>query len=92
MQNLKVLILKNDTVLMAEVHEIETADLGEPDCKLIKPFLLKEPQLDGLSRTLEPFLMGITKQDTFMMSSDKILTLSDPTPTLLEKYEDLIKE
>ena len=47
---------------------------------------------EGLSRTLEPFLMGVTKQDTFMMSSDKILTLADPTPTLLEKYEDLIKE
>jgi hypothetical protein len=27
-----------------------------------------------------------------MMSSDKILTLADPTPTLLEKYEDLTKE
>jgi len=27
-----------------------------------------------------------------MMSSEKILTLVDPTPTLLEKYEDLIKE
>jgi hypothetical protein len=26
------------------------------------------------------------------MSSEKILTLVDPTPTLLEKYEDLIKE
>jgi len=26
-----------------------------------------------------------------MISSDKILTLADPKPTLLEKYEDLIK-
>jgi len=26
-----------------------------------------------------------------MISSDKILTLADPTPTLLEKYEDLTK-
>jgi hypothetical protein len=43
-------------------------------------------------QTLEPFLCGYTKQNTFMMSSDKILTLADPTPTLLEKYEDLIKE
>jgi hypothetical protein len=42
--------------------------------------------------TLEPFLMGITKQDTFMISSEKIITLADPTPTLIEKYEDLIKE
>jgi hypothetical protein len=42
--------------------------------------------------TLKPFLCGYTKENTFMMSSDKILTLADPTPTLLEKYEDLIKE
>tara|TARA_Y100000768_G_scaffold358347_1_gene314093 strand:- start:242 stop:385 length:144 start_codon:yes stop_codon:yes gene_type:complete len=42
--------------------------------------------------TLEPFLNGVTKEDAFMISSDKILTLADPTPTLLEKYEDLIKE
>jgi len=38
---------------------------------------------------LEPFLNGITKDDAFMLSSDKILTLVDPTPTLLEKYQDL---
>jgi len=36
--------------------------------------------------------MGVTKEDTFMISSEKILTLANPTPTLLEKYEDLIKE
>jgi hypothetical protein len=47
---------------------------------------------NGYDPILEPFLCGYTKQNTFMMSSDKILTLADPTPTLLEKYEDLIKE
>jgi hypothetical protein len=78
-------------ILISQIEEVG-ADIGEPDCKLIKPFLLKEPQIEGLSRTLEPFLIGITKQDTFMMSSDKILTLANPTPTLIEKYEDLIKE
>jgi hypothetical protein len=81
----------NNLILISQIEEVG-ADIGEPDCKLIKPFVLKELQLEGLSRTLEPFLMGVTKQDTFMMSSDKILTLADPTPTLLEKYEDLIKE
>ena len=81
----------NKQVLISQIEEVG-ADIGEPDCKLIKPFVIRDPQIEGLSRTLEPFLMGITKQDTFMMSSDKILTLADPTPTLLEKYEDLIKE
>jgi hypothetical protein len=81
----------NNQILISQIEEIGV-DIGEPDCKLIKPFLVKDSQIEGLSRTLEPFLMGVTKQDTFMMSSDKILTLVDPTPTLLEKYEDLIKE
>jgi hypothetical protein len=88
---IKVIVLMNNQFLISQIEEVG-ADIGEPDCKLIKPFVIKEPQIEGLSRTLEPFLMGVTKQDTFMMSSDKILTLADPTPTLLEKYEDLIKE
>jgi hypothetical protein len=90
-KTIKILALLNNQILISQIEEIG-ADIGEPDCKLVKPFLIKDPQLEGLSRTLEPFLMGVTKQDTFMMSSDKIITLADPTPTLLEKYEDLIKE
>jgi hypothetical protein len=90
-KTIKILVLLNNLILISQIEEVGS-DIGEPDCKLVKPFLVKEPQLEGLSRTLEPFLMGVTKQDTFMMSSDKILTLVDPTPTLLEKYEDLIKE
>jgi hypothetical protein len=75
----------NQQILISQIEEVG-ADIGEPDCKLINPFIIKQ------QNTLEPFLLGITKQDDFMMSSDKILTLADPTPTLLEKYEDLIKE
>jgi hypothetical protein len=82
---IKVLALINNLILITKIEEIG-ADIGEPDCKLVKPFVVKS------DKTLEPFLCGYTKQDTFMISSDKIVTLADPTPTLLEKYEDLIKE
>ena len=75
----------NQQLLITEIEEVG-ADIGEPDCKLINPFVIRE------QNTLEPFLLGVTKQDYFMISSEKILTLADPTPTLLEKYEDLIKE
>ena len=81
----KILTLTNNLILISKIEEVG-ADIGEPDCKLIKPFVVRSDQ------TLEPFLYGYTKQNEFMMSSDKILTLADPTPTLLEKYEDLIKE
>jgi len=81
----KVIVLMNNQNLVSQIEEIG-ADIGEPDCKLIKPFVVRSDQ------TLEPFLCGYTKENTFMMSSEKILTLADPTPTLLEKYGDLIKE
>ena len=58
---------------------------GEPDCKLIEPYLVGEQD------TLSPWLVDATSQNEFMISSDKILTLVDPKPTLLEKYQDLIK-
>ena len=82
---IKILYLLNNQILITQIEEV-TSELGEPDCKLVKPFIVTK------DKTLEPFLSGYTKQNTFMMSSDKILTLADPTPTLLEKYEDLIKE
>ena len=82
---IKILVLTNNQILISQIEEVG-ADIGEPDCKLVKPFVVKS------DKTLEPFLCGYTKENTFMMSSDKILTLADPTPTLIEKYEDLIKE
>ena len=85
METIKILSLMNNLILITKIEEIG-ADIGEPDCKLIKPFVVRSDQ------TLEPFLCGYTKENTFMMSSDKILTLANPTPTLLKKYEDLTEE
>ena len=86
---IKVLALVNHHNLISEIEEVGSADIGEPDCKLIKPFIINT----GSGKTiLEPFLTDVTRDTTFMMGSDKILTLADPTPTLLEKYLDLIKE
>ena len=76
-------------ILISQIEEVAAVDIGQPDCKLVNPFWVNP--LEG-TITLEPFLSSITKDDTFMMSSDKILTLADHTPTLLEKYQDLINE
>jgi hypothetical protein len=81
---IKVILLVNSERLISEIEEV-VADIGQPDCKLINPHEIWE------GPNLCPWMMDVTKQDTFMISSDKILTLVDPTPTLLEKYEDLIK-
>ena len=87
-KTIKVIALTTtQQVLISQIDEVGAADIGEPDCKLTNPFWINP--LEG-SITLEPFLNNVTKEDEFMISSDKILTLADPTPTLLEKYEDLI--
>ena len=85
-KQIKILALTNNQILISEVDEVASADIGEPDCKLINPFVVT----DG--KTLTPFLTSVTRETTFMMGSDKILTLAEPTPTLLEKYLDLTKE
>lgn len=83
-KTIKVLVLMNNQILISQIEEVG-ADIGEPDCKLVEPYVITK------DKTLEPFLLDYTRENTFMMSSDKILTLADPTPTLFEKYEDLIK-
>jgi len=87
----KIIVLTNNQILISQIEEV-SSELGEPDCKLIKPFLIKEGLIEGTQKVLESFLSGYTKQNIFMITSDKIITLADPTPTLLEKYQDLIKE
>ena len=84
-QIIKIAHLTTNQILITELAEVAAVVPGEPDCKMINPFTIKEDQ------TLEPWLLNVTKDDIFMISSDKILTLAEPTPTLLEKYLDLIK-
>ena len=84
-QIVKIVHLTTNQILITELSEIAAVVPGEPDCKMTNTFTIKEDQ------TLEPWLLNVTKDDIFMISSDKILTLADPTPTLLEKYIDLTK-
>ena len=81
----KIIHLTTNQILISELVEGAPMDIGAPDCKMVNPFVIKEEQV------LEPWLLNVTKDDIFMISSDKILTLVDPTPTLLEKYLDLTK-
>ena len=85
---IKVLALTNHQYLISEIEEVGSADIGEPDCKLVNPFVINT---ESGQTVLEPFLTSVTRDSEFMMGSDKILTLCDPTPTLLEKYLDLTK-
>jgi len=53
---------------------------------------LTEPFVFHPDGTMTPWLVDVTSQNVFMMSSDKILTLAEPNSKLMEKYENLVKE
>jgi len=81
----KVLVLTNKQILVSQIEEVAPMDIGDPNCKLIEPFILGENDI------LSPWLIDVTNDNTFMLCSDKILTLVEAKPTLLEKYQNLIK-
>ena len=85
MEQVKVLVLMNKQILISQIEEVAPLDIGDPNCKLIEPFIL------GENDTLSPWLIDVTNDNEFMMCSDKILTLVEAKPTLLEKYQNLIK-
>ena len=85
----RVIALTNNHYIVSQVDEVVAEDIGQPDCKLTKPYVVNT---ESGKTILEPFMLNLTRDDTFMMGSDKILTLAIPTPTLLEQYLNLIEE
>ena len=77
------------------MEEVQS-ELGEPDCKLTEPFVVRTSEekitLQEGVITLAPWLVGFTNQNTFMLSSDKILTIVEPNSKLKKKYEELLEK
>ena len=74
------MVLTTGLTLIATLEEL-SSELGEPDCKLIEPYVVTP---EG---TVEPWLLNVTNQSEVVISSDKILTLVDPKTPLLAKYD-----
>lgn len=87
MQNLKILILKNDAILITEVEEVET-ELGGPDCKLINLCQMLVSNENTYDMKKWPVF---TDQRTLMIHSDSIFTIIDPKPDQIELYLKTIK-
>ena len=84
---IKILLLKNKTVLITEIEEV-TAELGEPDCKLVNPVEI----LDTEPLQLKKWLNDYTTQTTSMLSSDSILTIVDPHKIIEDDYKKFLSK
>ena len=82
-KTIKCLLLDVDNVIISEVEEMG-ADIGEPNCKLIKPYLFES--IDNM----RPWPKA-TDQTELMIRSDSILTIADPSKEVIAKYLELTK-
>ena len=78
---IQVLLLVNQMILIAEIDEV-LADIGQPDCKLINPCVITDGKLSK-------WMSDLTPNKEMFMSSDKILTLVDPSQNILAEYKKI---
>ncbi len=76
---IKCLLLDVDNVIISEVEEVG-AEIGEPDCKLIKPYLFES--IDDM----KPWPKA-TKQKELMIRTHSILTIADTTEEVIAMYK-----
>ena len=79
---IKCILMDVDNVIISEIVEMD-ADIGEPNCKLINPLLFIS--IDDM----KPWKSDITNQTEFMVRAEDILTIADPTGTVIDKYIEL---
>ena len=81
---IKCLLLKNDTLLIAQVEEV-LGQIGEPDCRLLKPYLVERSSLEITD------WLDFTNQTDIMIRSDDVFTFVEPKGELLDKYLEKIE-
>ena len=80
-KEIKCILVDVDNVLISEVEEID-AELGNPNCKLTNPVVF-----ESLER-MKP-LIEASNDTEFMIRSEDILTIADPTPEVIARYKEL---
>ena len=84
MGKMQIIVLVDKTILLSEIEEI-VSDIGEPNCKLVNPYVLVDSDLI-------PWLSEYTNQNIFMIQSDKILSIVNPNGKMISVYEKIVKK
>ena len=77
-KTIKILLLLNNEHIISEIEEV-SAEYGDPNCKLTKPY-----KIEG--GALHKWMQDYTEQNEVMINSDKIITLVTPSPLIFDQY------
>ena len=80
--DIKCILVDVDHVLISQVEEVD-AELGDPNCKLTNPVVFESLE------KMKP-LVEASKDTVFMIRSEDILTIADPTSEVIAKYKEIV--
>tara|TARA_B100000674_G_scaffold17396_1_gene12454 strand:- start:5 stop:259 length:255 start_codon:yes stop_codon:yes gene_type:complete len=80
-KEIKCILVEVDKLLISEVEEID-AELGNPNCRLTNPVVFESLE------KMKP-LVEASDDVNFMIRSEDILTMADPTKEVIKKYIEL---
>ena len=80
-KQIKCILVEVDKLLISEVEEID-AELGNPNCKLTNPVVFESLE------KMKP-LVEASDDVEFLIRSEDILTMADPTREVIKKYIEL---
>ena len=78
---IKCILVNVDDLLISEIEEID-AEIGQPNCKLTNPVVFESLE------KMKP-LVEASRSTEFMIRSDDILTIADPTQEVIDRYLEL---
>lgn len=82
---IKVVILKDQTVLVTKIKEVAEYEIGEPDCVMIDP-VKYDPNAE-LDKCMTRYPgQRLTPDKQMAILSDNILTMVEPESKLLAEY------
>jgi hypothetical protein len=83
------ILLTNNQIVIAQVFSVD-ADPGEPNCRLMDPYLFTLGGPSKIGFHLTPWMKEVTDTTDCMIHPDKIITMRDPNPEVLSRYKKII--
>jgi len=81
---IKCVLVNVDDLLISEIEEID-AEIGQPNCKLTNPVVFESLE------KMKP-LVEASRSTEFMIRSEDILTIADPTQEVINRYLELTSD
>ena len=81
---IKCILVNVDDLLISEIEEID-AEIGQPNCKLTNPVVFESLE------KMKP-LVEASRSTEFMIRSDDILIIADPTQEVINRYLELTSD